>query len=245
MSARGLEIAVSGRAGALELAVELEVGSEPLVVLGPNGAGKTTLLLTALGILRPAGGRVVCGGEVLFDAGAGVDVPPEGREIAYLPQDYGLFPHMSALDNVAFALACAPRPVPRAARAARARALLDELGAGALGERLPAALSGGERQRVALARALARPPRALLLDEPFAALDPDARGDVRVFLRERLAAIGRPAIVVSHDVADARALGARLAIMEAGRVVQQGTLDEVARAPATPYVARLLAAAGS
>jgi ABC-type sulfate/molybdate transport systems ATPase subunit len=241
----GLEIDVTGRVGALDLAVDLRVGPEPLVVLGPNGAGKTTLLLIALGIVRPEAGRVTCGGEVLFDARAGVDVPPEAREIAYLPQDFGLFPHLTAAGNVAFALACGRDPLPRAARGPRARALLAELGAAALAERKPAALSGGERQRVALARALARRPQALLLDEPFAALDPDARGDVRLFLRERLAAIGRPAVVVSHDVADARALGARLAIMEAGRVVQEGTLDDLARAPATPYVARLLAAVGS
>jgi len=240
----GLDITIAGAVGALDLAVDLSVGREPLVVLGPNGAGKTTLLLVTLGILRAPVGRVACGDVVLFDARAGVDVPPEAREIAYLPQDYGLFPHLSAVDNVAFALACGPRPAPRVARRKRALALLEELGAAALAGRRPAALSGGERQRVALARALARAPRALLLDEPFAALDPDARDEVRAFLHDRLAAIGRPAVVVSHDVADARALGARLAVMEGGRVVQQGTFDDLARSPATPYVARLVSTPG-
>jgi ABC-type sulfate/molybdate transport systems ATPase subunit len=241
MNGDGLEVAVSARAGALALEVRLSADARPLVVVGPNGAGKTSLLLAILGIVRPHAGRIACGGAVLFDGEAGVEVPPEARGIAYVPQDYGLFPHLSAADNVAFALACAPRPPPRAERQARALAALREVGAEALAARRPAVLSGGERQRVALARALARPPRALLLDEPFAALDPDARDELRAFLADRLRALGRPALVVSHDVDDARALGARLAVMEGGALVQQGTLDELARAPATPYVARLIA----
>jgi ABC-type sulfate/molybdate transport systems ATPase subunit len=233
-----LEVSLRLRAGALALDVELAAGEEPLAVVGPNGAGKSTLLLTILGERSADAGSVVLEGERLFDAAAPLDLPTEDRRIAYVPQDYALFPHLTAAANVEFALACRRPPVPRAARRERAAALLERLGASAYADRRPATLSGGERQRVALARALAVEPRALLFDEPFAALDVGARDGVRAYLRERLGELRLPALVVTHDRADVEALGAGVVVLEAGRVVQRGTLDELRARPATPWVAR-------
>jgi ABC-type sulfate/molybdate transport systems ATPase subunit len=233
-----LEARMRKRLGGFELDLDLDVEAGPLAIVGPNGAGKTTALLAMLGILRPDTGLVRLGGQPLYDAGAHVDVPTEERGIAYVPQDYALFPHLTAAGNVEFALGCV-RPA-RAARErqAEARALLDRLGVLACADRRPAALSGGERQRVALARALARAPRALLFDEPFAALDAGVRGEVRLYLRARLAELGLPAVMVTHDRADVEALGAPVLVLEGGAVVQRGTLAELRARPATEYVAR-------
>ena len=167
-----------------------------------------------------------------------VDVPTEDRGIAYVPQDYALFPHLTAAENVAFALACLPGRRPAPQRREEARALLDRLGVLACADRRPRALSGGERQRVALARALARAPRLLLFDEPFAALDASVRGDVRQYLRERLAELDLPAVFVTHDLADVQALDVPVLVLEGGRVVQRGTVAELQARPATEYVAR-------
>jgi molybdate transport system ATP-binding protein len=213
----------------------LEVDERGLVIVGPNGAGKTSLLLALVGARRPARGSVRAGDVVLFDAARGIDLPPEERGLGYLPQGYALFPHLSAEDNVAFALACRRPPVPRAG----ALALLARLGVGALAARRPAQLSGGERQRVGLARALAAGPRALLLDEPLAALDVERRDEVRAFLRDELRALARPFVLVTHDADDVRALGAPVLVLEAGRVTARGAIDALGAAPATPFVARL------
>jgi molybdate transport system ATP-binding protein len=230
-----LAATIGMRAGALDLEVALEVDERGLVLVGPNGSGKTTVLLALVGARRPAHGRISVGGEALFDGAARIDRATEERGLAYLPQDYALFPHLSAAGNVAFGLRG-----PRGERMARAHALLDRLGVGSVAERRPDALSGGERQRVALARALAPSPRALLLDEPLAALDVEARAEVRAFLAAELAALERPFIVVTHDRDDLRALAAPVCALERGRIVQRGELPELLAAPATRFVARLL-----
>ena len=232
---------LSLQAGTLAIAARLDVGARGLVLVGPNGAGKTRTLLALLG-LTPARGRVAIGDRVLADSAAGVALPPEQRRLGYVPQDYALFPHLSAADNVAFALACAAPAEGAAARRARARALLGDVGVAASADKRPEMLSGGERQRVALARALAASPLALLLDEPFAALDVETRADVRAFVARTLRALERPFVVVTHDLADAAALGAPIAVMEGGRIVQQGELAELTRAPASAYVTRLVGA---
>jgi molybdate transport system ATP-binding protein len=229
-----LEAIVRKRLGAFELDLSLHVEGT-IAIAGPNGAGKTTTLLALLGIIRPDAGHVRLGGQALFDAG--VDLPTEERGIAYVPQDYALFPHLTARGNVEFALGCVRR-LPAAERREAARALLDRLGVLGCADRFPVALSGGQRQRVALARALAREPRALLFDEPFAALDASARGEVRLFLRARLAELGLPAVVVTHDRADVEALGIPVLVLEGGKVAQRGTLAELEAHPATEYVAR-------
>ena len=226
-----LDLDVALTLGTLELHVQLQA-SGPLCLAGPNGAGKTTLLLCILGILRPDRGRIALDGRTLFDAATGVDLPPEARRLGYLPQDGGLFPHLDVLANIAFGL----NFLPKREREPMARRILCELDAEHLARRRPDALSGGEAQRVALARALATDPAALLLDEPTAELDPVARLAVR--LR------GRPSLVVTHTAADAQALGAAVAVLEAGRLVQLAdNLDELRARPASPFAA--VFAAGS
>ena len=233
-----LELRITRRIGPLDLRIDLSMGSETLLVAGPNGAGKSSLLRLLLGVVRPDAGRIALNGDVLFDADLGIDVPPEERALAYVPQDYALFPHLDVLRNATFGLAA----LDRRERVRRATAWLERLGAGHLLARYPAVLSGGERQRVALARALARTPRALLLDEPFASLDPVARQELRASLAGWLREWRLPALVVSHDPADA-ALADRIAVIERGRLVQQGTLEELRRAPGTGFVAGLIESA--
>ncbi|MCC7109115.1 MAG: ABC transporter ATP-binding protein [Deltaproteobacteria bacterium] len=236
-----LSASLRARAGALELDVELRAVEGTLVLVGPNGAGKSTLLSVLLGALPCEQGRITLGGDVLLDTARGVAVPMEERRIAWLPQDYALFPHLSARDNVAFALQSAHRR-SRAEALSLANTALQELGVLSLAERRPAALSGGEQQRVALARALAVKPRALLLDEPLAALDVGARREVRGFLKDTLARLGLPTLVVTHDAADVRALGGRVVVLERGRVVQTGSWQELCARPATAFVEALVAA---
>jgi molybdate transport system ATP-binding protein len=235
-----LTASIALRAGALDLEVALEVDERGLVLVGPNGAGKTTVLLSLVGARRPARGRIAIAGDVVFDSAGGVDRPTEERGLAYLPQSYALFPHLTAAQNVAFGLRG-----PRAERLDKARALLGRLGVGAVAERHPGALSGGEQQRVALARALAPAPRALLLDEPLAALDVESRQSVRAVLVEELRAQRRPFIVILHDRNDVRAFGAPVVVVERGRVVQRGELAAVEASPATAFTARLLGGARS
>jgi molybdate transport system ATP-binding protein len=226
-----LEIAVSRRIGELDLRIDLAVGRETVLVAGPNGAGKSTLLLLLLGALEPDAGRVALDGQVLFDAGAGIDFAVEDRQMGYLPQDYALFPHLDVMHNAMFGLAA----LPREERLRRATEWLERLGIGHLSRRMPTGLSGGERQRVALARALARNPRALLLDEPFASLDPVARRELRGSLREWLRVWRLPSLIVSHDPADT-VLADRIAVVEKGRVVQQGTLEELRESATSAFV---------
>jgi molybdate transport system ATP-binding protein len=228
----GLSCELLVRAGTLEVEASLELGAEVLALVGPNGAGKTTLFLGLLGLRLPERGRIVAGGQLLFDAERGFNLAVEQRRLAYVPQDYALFPHLTAAEQVEFALS---QP-GRRARTRRAHELLESLGVLAVAARKPAQLSGGERQRIALARALALEPRALLLDEPLAALDVSARGSVRGFLREQLRALGLPAIVITHDAQDARMLADRVAVLEAGRIVQHGSFTELAAAPVSDYV---------
>ena len=227
-----LDARVARRVGPLDLRLELSVDRETVLLLGPNGAGKSTLLRLLLGVLRPDTGRISLDGRALFDAQERIDLPPEQRHLAYVPQDYALFPHLDVLANATFGLA----GLDRGERARRAMEWLERLGVAHLRARPPSALSGGERQRVALARALAREPRALLLDEPFASLDPIARRQLRAALAGWLRDWRLPAVIVSHDPADV-ALAQRIAVVEGGRLVQQGTADELRSAPASEFVA--------
>ena len=228
------------RLGALDLDVALDVDERGLILVGPNGAGKTTVLLAMLGARRPSRGRVAIASDVLFDSADGIDRPTEERGLAYLPQNYALFPHLTAVRNVAFGIRG-----PRAERLAKARGLLERLGVGAVADRHPAALSGGEQQRVALARALAPSPRALLLDEPLAALDVESRGSVRDFLVAELRAQHRPFVVITHDRDDIRAFDAPVAVIERGRVVQRAEPGALPTSAATSFAARLFGSPGA
>ncbi|XXY46582.1 ABC transporter ATP-binding protein [Sorangium sp. So ce269] len=243
MGAESLRARVVARVGRLLLDAELDTGGGTLALVGPNGAGKTSLLSVLLGVLPVERGRVEVGTAVLLDTASGRDVPVEERRIGYVPQDYALFPHLSVRENVAFAVRSAPPRRGGAAEAERVDAMLNELGIAAHAGRRTQALSGGEKQRVALARALSVSPRALLLDEPLAALDVHSRREVRAFLAGYLRALALPTIVVTHDASDARLLGHRIAVLEAGRVTQTGTWDELAARPASRFVEELVASA--
>jgi ABC-type sulfate/molybdate transport systems ATPase subunit len=235
---------IRAQVGTLAIAAEFETNGGPLVLVGPNGAGKTSILLMLLGAREPSAGTITLHGETLFDRATHVSKPLETRGIGYLPQHYGLFPNMTALENVAFALECKSPRRTRRERTARATALLAQLEIEPVAKRYPAGMSGGERQKVALARALAAEPRALLLDEPLAAMDVTARREVRDFLRAYLAQLGLPSVVVTHDPMDARALGDRIVVLEAGRVVQSGNFSELQARPASPFVAAFVASVG-
>jgi molybdate transport system ATP-binding protein len=234
-----LEARVELTLGQLHLHVDLAVATGELVVLlGPNGAGKTTLLLALAGLAALEDGRVVLDGDVLEDTGAGVRVPTERRPIGFVFQDYLLFPHLSALENVAFGLRA--RGVPRAEARRRAGAWLERVGLAEHASSRPRALSGGQAQRVALARAMVADPRLLLLDEPLAALDVASRSEVRRDLRRHLASFDGTRLLVTHDPLEAMTLADRLVVLERGRVTQTGTAVEVSARPRSRYVAELV-----
>ena len=233
-----LDVDVAGTAGALAIDVAFSASAAaPLVLVGPNGAGKTTALMMILGALAPARGRVSLDGAALFDRARGIDVPIERRRIGFVPQRYALFPHLDVLGNVAYGV----RAASRDERERQARAALAELDASVLAARRPTQLSGGEMQRVALARALAGRPRALLLDEPLAALDVSVRRDTRRFLAERLRALAIPTVIVTHDLADAGALDGDVVVLEAGAIAQRGRLDDLVARPETDFVRQFVA----
>jgi molybdate transport system ATP-binding protein len=229
-----LELELAVTRGELELDLQLEAGADRcLALVGPSGAGKTTVLRAVAGLVRPERGRVTCGGDTWLDTAAGVDVPPRERRCGYVFQDYALFGHLSARDNVAYPL----RGLPRRERRRRAGELLDRFGMTARAGARPRELSGGERQRVAVARALALEPRALLLDEPLSALDARTRQEAGRELASTLRRIGVPAILVTHDFEEAATLADEVAIVDRGRVVQRDTPGRLAGAPASSFVA--------
>ena len=234
-----LEASIKVQIGALDLDLDLSVGDDQVVaVLGPNGAGKTTLLQALAGLRALQHGRVVLDGEVLEDTGTGIRRAPEERPVAVVFQDYLLFPHLTAVENVAFGLRC--RGMGRSQARGRAREWLDELGLADRADARPGELSGGQAQRVALARALATEPRLLLLDEPLSALDVSTRAEVRRDLRRHLASFPGVRLVVTHDPLEAMALADVLVVLEGGRLVQSGTPAEVSARPRSRYVADLV-----
>jgi molybdate transport system ATP-binding protein len=229
-----LRVEAATRLGAFALDVALEVPAGTCLALaGPSGAGKTSVLRVVSGLVRPDRGVVRCGEDLWLDTARGIDVAPERRRCGYVFQEYALFAHMRAWQNVAYPL----RELDRAARRARAHELLERFGIGHLADRRPHGLSGGERQRVAVARALARSPAALLLDEPLSALDPRLRAHAGRELAAVLAEAGVPALLVTHDFTEAALLGDRVGVIDGGRVIQEGTAAELAAAPASAFVA--------
>jgi molybdate transport system ATP-binding protein len=234
----GLEARIVVRRPSFTLDVEL--GAEPgevLAVLGPNGAGKSTLLGVLSGLLRPDEGHVRLGDELVTDTAAGVHVPPHQRRVGLLAQQALLFPHLTALDNVAFG----PRAqgVPRRAAEERARELLAAVDTAELADRRPDRMSGGQQQRVALARALAPGPELLLLDEPLAALDVDAAPAMRSLLRRIVRDRKQTALLVTHSALDALVLADRVVVLTRGSVVEQGPTREVLARPRSAFTARI------
>ncbi|WP_433468746.1 ABC transporter ATP-binding protein [Spirillospora sp. CA-128828] len=230
---RGLDARLVVRRAAFDLDLALTARpGEVVALLGPNGAGKSTALRALAGLVPMAGGHVRVDGEDLRA------LPPDRRGIGMVFQDYLLFPHLSALENVAFG----PRCQGTGRRAARriAAEWLARVGLAEHASARPRALSGGQAQRVALARALAVDPGLLLLDEPLAALDAHTRLEIRAALRRHLAGFSGAAVLVTHDPLDAMVLADRIVVVEGGRLVQEGTPADVARRPRTGYVARLV-----
>ncbi|WP_406385129.1 ABC transporter ATP-binding protein [Streptomyces sp. NBC_01618] len=213
--------------------VDLHVArGELMVVVGPSGSGKSTLLRATAGLEALDAGRIEIGGRDVTTAA------PGDRDISLVFQDYALFPHLTVAENIAFGQRA--RGVPKTqittdvAQAATMLGLTDALA------RYPRELSGGERQRVALARALIRRPKAFLLDEPLANLDPDLRLRTRAEIRELQRRLGVSMLYVTHDQTEALALGDRIAVVRAGRIEQVGTPDELHSRPSTAFIARFI-----
>lgn len=235
MASSALHLAVSKHLREITLDVDLSFEPGVTVVAGPSGAGKSTLLRLVAGLISPDAGTIRLGGRILHDADHGLSIPSYQRDISLVFQDYALFPHLSVRENVAYGLVA--RHVRRAERQQRVAAMLERLGIASLAHARPPLLSGGQRQRVALARALVLEPRALLLDEPLAALDIQTRASVRAELRDVLADLAIPTVLVTHDYADALVFGDRIVILVDGRVAQDGSHSDLLAHPRTRFVA--------
>lgn len=205
---------------------------ETLVLMGPSGSGKSTLLLTILGYLTPTSGSIFLEEQDISE------LPMEKRNIGYLPQDFGLFPHLNVVENVSFGLRV--RGISKAEQLATSKEMLDLLKLRGFENRSIRELSGGEKQRVALARALATRPKLLLLDEPLSSIDQVTKKDVAIDLKALFYKLDIPIILVTHNVEDAKFLAQTLAIMIDGSIKQKGTLSDVQEHPASEFIKRLV-----
>lgn len=217
-----VRIRLSLRGLGLDVAFEAPAGVT--VLFGPSGAGKSRTLACIAGLARPDEGRIALGEDVWFDAASRSERPIHERRVAFVFQSLALFPHMTAVDNVAYGI----RGETKAGRREQARAMLARMHVAHLADRKPGTFSGGEAQRVALARAFAMTPRLLLLDEPFSALDAAVKRDLLEEIKEHVAAADVPAILVTHDTGEARALGERVLFIEQGRIVRESTMEDAA-----------------
>lgn len=230
-----LEVAIEKQVQDFRLSVEFKAEGAPLGLLGSSGSGKTMTLRAIAGLETPDRGRIVLHGRVLFDSEERINVPARARRIGLLLQNFALFPHLTVAENIAFGLR-------RLAQDERNRRVAQQLAAAHLTgmeNRYPATLSGGEQQRVALARALAIEPAALLLDEPFSALDTHLRSALERQLRQMLASYGGSTLFVSHNLEEAYRVCGELVVLAQGRTVAQGPKEEIFRHPPTLDVARL------
>jgi len=225
------------QAGPIPLDVAFECGGrEMLALVGPSGSGKTTILRSISGLYRPAACEVRCNGSTWSDTESGAFAPPFRRRVGMVFQHYALFPHMSAAANVAAAMG--HRPAPE--RGPRARELLALVGLAGLEARMPHQLSGGQQQRVAVARALARDPEALLLDEPFSAVDKATRQRLYGELGQLKSRLAMPVILVTHDFDEAARLADRMCLIDHGRLLQTGTPGDVLARPVNVAAARIV-----
>lgn len=227
-----LEVRIRRQLPGFQLDVEFTAGDERVVLFGPSGAGKSLTLQCIAGIARPDAGRIVSGSRVLYDSASGVRLPPQTRNVGYVPQRYALFPHLTVDENIGYGL----RGVPRAERRRRVAELVALMGLTGLERRRPAQLSGGQQQRVALARALVYSPGILLLDEPLSNLDAKLRNSMRVELKRLQERVSVTVLFVTHDQIEAMSLSNRLAVMNLGRIEQIGSPQQVYEHPQTPFV---------
>ena len=209
---------------------------EVLALVGPSGSGKSTLLRSIAGLYQPENGRIVCGEKVWFDSAEGINVATANRRIGMVFQQFALFPHLSAIENIAEAML----QYPKAERLSRAQLWLERVHLDGLAHRLPRQLSGGQQQRVAVARALAREPEVLLLDEPFSAVDRATRESLYQELSELRVELKMPVLLVTHDIDEATLLADRMSILDAGNTLQTDTPDQLLQAPNSHKVARLM-----
>ncbi len=236
MSDPSLQVALEQR-GRIPLDVRFACApGRTVALIGPSGAGKSTILRSIAGLYRPDVAVVRCAGSTWLDTARGIELAPHERRTGLVFQSYALFPHLTALENVAIALG----HVPRAERRAAAIALLERVNLNGFEARRPGALSGGEQQRVALARALARDPAVLLLDEPFAAIDRRTRRHLREDLLRLRSQLRAPIVLVTHDLDDAIALADEIVVIDRGRMLQSGPARDVMTAPASDEVRAIL-----
>jgi len=230
-----LEVAIEKQVRDFRLDVEFTADGAPLGLLGPSGSGKSMTLRAIAGLETPDRGRIVLHGRVLFDSERHINVPARARRVGLLFQNFALFPHLTVAENIAFGL----RRLPPQERNRRVALQLSAAHLDGLAGRYPATLSGGEQQRVALARALAVEPAALLLDEPFSALDTHLRSELERHLRETLASYGGSTLFVSHNLEEAYRVCGELVVLARGKAAAQGPKEEIFRHPPTLEVARL------
>jgi molybdate transport system ATP-binding protein len=218
------------------LAPEFSLAAEMGVIFGPSGAGKSLTLQAIAGLVRPENGRIHLNGRELFNHETGIDLPPQNRQVGYVPQSYALFPHRTVAENIGYGL----HELSAAAKSDQVRQLLSLMRLEQFASRKPSEISGGQQQRTALARALAPRPGLLLMDEPFAAVEEDLRTHLKSELVRVQQEFGIPVLLVTHNLPDAYSLAEKLIVVAEGTVIQAGSRDRIFRQPNTPEVARLI-----
>ncbi len=232
----GLSVNIRKAVKGFTLDAQWEIGEELAVLFGCSGAGKSMTLRMIAGLLKPDRGNIRLNGNPVYDSAAAIDLPPQARSFGYVCQDLALFPHMTVRENILYGA----HGLSRSVREQRARDMMERFMIAGLEKKFPHEISGGQKQRVALARALIRRPDALLLDEPFSALDAPLRAEMQNFLKEIRREFPIPVVLVTHDLAEASALADKLIICANGRIVQVGTPCEVSDSPACPEVEMLV-----
>ena len=232
----GLSIKIKKAVNGFKLDAQWEIADELAVLFGYSGAGKSMTLQMIAGLMKPDEGAILLNGSPVYDSAEAINLPPQARSFGYVFQDLALFPHMTVRENILYGA----HGLNKHERELRCRDMMARFMIAGLENKYPTEISGGQKQRVALARALIRRPDALLLDEPFSALDAPLRSEMRNFLKEIRRDFPIPVVLVTHDLAEAVALADRLIIMADGGVVQTGTPSEVINSPVCPEVELLV-----
>ena len=232
----GLRLKITKDLGSFSLDLAWQAGNELTALFGYSGAGKTITLQMIAGLMEPDRGRIELERSILYDSSASISLSPQKRGIGYVFQDLALFPHMTVWQNIIYG----GHEIPRKERESMARDMLNRFRISELRDRLPRQISGGQKQRVAIARALMRRPHALLLDEPFSALDMPVRREMRSMLTMVQRSFNIPVVLITHDADEVRALADRMIVYASGRVLQSGPPEEVFLAPACHEVESLV-----